>query len=58
MKKRYKKPQMEVVKIVIPKLLSGSGNSGEFGARELFYDDENEEIGVGSLFESVASQSD
>ena len=47
MKKRYKKPQMEVVKIVIPKLLSGSGNSGEFGARELFYDDE-EEIGVGS----------
>ncbi len=42
MKKRYKKPQMEVVKIVIPKLLSGSGNSGEFGSRPFYMDEEQE----------------
>ena len=41
MKKRYKKPQMDVVKMGLRQLLCGS-NSGEFGSRPFYMDEEQE----------------
>ena len=42
MKKYYVKPQMEVIQIGMSQFLCTSNNGGEFGAPELFYDDEND----------------
>ena len=50
MKKRYEKPQMEVVQIGVSQFLCMSNNSGEFAAPEFFGNNESDWVEKASQF--------